>query len=88
MDFKNKLKRDIKEYLLSVDKSNFYGKYNGLKQILISYNQNGLSKNGTILTFEQVDSEFEMDHYQDEVYVEIASCSEGFKSNRDNIKWI
>lgn len=88
MDFKNKLKNDIKEYLLSVDKSNFYRKYDGLKQILISYNRNGLSKDEVILIYRQADNEFEMDDYQDEVYVEIASCAEGFMSSRDNIKWI
>ena len=82
-----KLKESIKLFLQTVNKDNFSSSYQKLVDIILSYKAAGITKDVAKDALRQIDEDFEMDDYQEDVYLEICARVEGKSSDTKNIIW-
>lgn len=81
------LKRELKSFLLYVDKQNFFKSYDGAMRIVESFRGKQLNKSEVVKALIELDDEWVMNVYQEEVFLEVAKCLEGYSSPNNNINW-
>lgn len=72
--------KNMWEYLQGITAENFSQKYDGLVTIIISYNEKGVGKQSIESTLFKFYNDYDgvMTVCQDEVFLEICNCVEGF----------
>lgn len=87
MDEIENLKEELKLFLLNVDKQNFFKSYDRAIYIVESYRGKQLDKSDVIQALNDLDDTWEMDQYQEEVFLEVSKVLQGYASDIDNIDW-
>ena len=84
---KEQFKKEFKVLLHEINSDNFSKSYDDLLDVIIKYKEKGLNRDTAINILSEIDSEVDMNDYQEDVFLEISSRVEGFSSATNNINW-
>ena len=80
-------KDKIQNYLITINKENFYNSYEGMIYLIENYKEKGLTKDSVSGIITEELNMPNLDQYKEEVLLEVSNRIHGFCTSTRAIKW-
>ena len=80
-------KDKIQNYLIAINKENFYNSYEGMICLIENYKEKGLTKDSVSAIITEELNMPNLDQYKEEVLFEVSNRIHGFCTSTRAIKW-
>jgi len=80
-------KDKIQNYIITINKENFYNSYEGMIYLIENYKEKGLAKDSVSAIITEQLNMPNLDQYKEEVLLEVSNRIHGFCTSTRAIKW-